>query len=394
MDFWYILYFVDWLLFIGVAATILYFFVFSTIGLFYHGNRPIPAAKQQRRIIVLIPAYKKDKTIEVAVRSVLAQTYPQRLFDLIVISDHQSEMTNMKLAQQPITLLTPNFQQSSKIKSLQFALLNLPQYKIYDMCVILDADCIVEPEFLQQINDAFENASTKALQTHVLPKNMNTPAARLDSVYGEINHSVFRRGHVTIGMSSAIGGSGCAYDFSWYKENIFTITGGTGEKELEARLLRQQIFIDYYDNIYVYDEKTTDDVELNKLRGRWAVSQFKTMINNIRYLPGALLNQQFDWADKLIQWMLIPRTILVIITAVMSVILPFIYFSLVIKWWIAAFFMGLSFAFATPNELVDKHWDTDFLTLPLRLLHRLPGLRNIRIPEIHLPKINLKHFIK
>lgn len=389
MDYWYILYFFDWILFFGVAATVLYLLIFSTISLFYRGNRAIPSAKEQRRFIVLIPAYKKDKTVEMAVRSMLGQTYPQRLFDIVVISDHQQELTNMKLAQQPITLLTPNFQESSKIKSLQYALLNLPQYKIFDVCVILDADCVVEPEFLQQVNDAFETASTKAIQTHTIPKNRNTPAARLDAVYTEINHSIFRRGHIAIGMSAALSGTGCAFDFTWFKNNIGHIAGGTGEKELEARLLRQQLYIDYYDNIYVYDEKTTDDIELNKIRGRWAITQFHTLLTNIRFLPSAIINQQYDWADRLIQWMLIPRLILVAITIFMSITLPFIYFTLVIKWWMVAFFMGLSFSFATPNTLVDQYWDSDFLTLPLRLLRRLPVIKDIHFSNIRKP-INKK----
>ena len=86
MDYWYILYFFDWILFFGVAATVLYLLIFSTISLFYRGDRAIPSAKEQRRFIVLIPAYKKDKTVEMAVRSMLGQTYPQRLFDIVVIS--------------------------------------------------------------------------------------------------------------------------------------------------------------------------------------------------------------------------------------------------------------------------------------------------------------------
>ena len=46
MDYWYILYFFDWILFFGVAATVLYLLIFSTISLFYRGDRVIPAAKQ------------------------------------------------------------------------------------------------------------------------------------------------------------------------------------------------------------------------------------------------------------------------------------------------------------------------------------------------------------
>ena len=82
--------------------------------------------------------------------------------------------------------------------------------------------------------------------------------------------------------------------------------------------------------------------------------------------------------------MLIPRMIAVVIIAVMSVILPFIYFSLAIKWWVTAFFMGLAFALATPNHLVGKNWDKDFLTLPIRTIC---SFLKIDVPTFELPKL-------
>ena len=137
-DFWRIIYIIDWGLFAIVAFTVLYITIFTITGLFSsHPN--IPKANHQNRFIVLIPAYRADRTIMDTVMSVLGQTYPQRLFDITVISDHQDEMTNFRLAQSPITLLTPNFENSTKARSLQFAIKNLPQFKIYDVVVILDA---------------------------------------------------------------------------------------------------------------------------------------------------------------------------------------------------------------------------------------------------------------
>ena len=162
MNFWWILYIIDGTAFFFVAVTVLYFLFFSVASLFCR-HADVPKAKRQRRFIVLIPAYKQDKVIMQTVNSVLGQSYPQRMFDVVVISDHESEMTNMRLAQLPITLLTPNFEESSKAKSLQYAVLNLPQFKIYDIVTVLDAGNIVEPEYLDMLNDAYESAGTKAI---------------------------------------------------------------------------------------------------------------------------------------------------------------------------------------------------------------------------------------
>lgn len=219
MDFWLILYIIDWTLFAFVAGTVLYLGVYAVAALF-EKNTVVNKAKTQNRFVVLIPSYQQDDVIEHTVLSILSQSYPQRMFDVVVISDHQSEMTNMKLAQYPITLLTPDFEESTKAKSLQYAILNLPAFKIYDIALVLDADNIVGQEFLTEVNDAFETAATKAIQLHRIARNRDTSAARMGSIFEEINNNIFRRGHINLGVSAALAGSGAAYDFNWFKTHV------------------------------------------------------------------------------------------------------------------------------------------------------------------------------
>jgi cellulose synthase/poly-beta-1,6-N-acetylglucosamine synthase-like glycosyltransferase len=287
------------------------------------------------------------------------------MFDVVVISDHQSEMTNMKLAQYPITLLTPDFEVSTKAKSLQFAIFNLPAFKIYDIALVLDADNIVGQEFLTEVNDAFETAATKAIQFHRISRNRDTAAARMGSIFEEINNNIFRRGHINLGVSAALAGSGTAFDFNWFKTNVMKAKTAGEDKELEALLLRQGIFIDYFHHILVYGEKKRTTTKMNEQRGRWAIQQFQNLFRNIRFLPGAIIRKQYDWADKIIQWMLIPRTTMVGLIILMSLVLPFIYLTLALKWWILGSIALFIFAIATPDYLVDEMWDKTFLRAPL-----------------------------
>ena len=374
INYWHILYIIDGVLFIIVAATVLYLGVFTIASLF-NKNHKSPRTKKQNRIVILIPSYKQDDVIEQTVISILSQAYPQRMFDVVVISDHQEEMTNMRLAQYPITLLTPNFDESTKAKSLQYAILNLPEFKIYDIALILDADNIVEQDFLAKINEAFETAATKAVQMHRISRNRDTTAALLASIFEEINNAIFRRGHINLGLSSALAGSGIAYDFAWFKTNVMKTRTSGEDKELEALLLRQEIYIDYFDNIYVYGEKKRTTAKLNQQHGRWASEQFQNFIRNIKFLPGAIFRKQYDLADKIIQWMLVPRTTMMAIILLMSLVLPFIYMTLVIKWWILGALALFIFALATPDYLVTEMWNKTFLQDPMKRLwkHYIPN---------------------
>lgn len=369
-DFWWILFIFDGLLFAAVLLTVAYFTVFTIAAQFKRGTK-VTKSKRQNRFIILIPAYKCDNVIERTVNSVLGQIYPQRLFDIVVISDHLQEMTNFKLAQYPITLLTPNFRRSTKGKALQYAINNLPQFKIYDIAMVLDADNLVLPEFLDEINNAYESAGTKAIQAHRVSKNRDTATAILEATFEEINNTVFRQGHISMGLPAAICGSGMAFNYNWFKENIIKTKAEFEDKELEALLMRQHIFVDYFDDIYIFDEKNRASSAFKRKRGQWLTDQLRSLAKNIRYLPGAIYNKQYDLIDKILQWMLIPRTLMMGIILIMSVTLPFIYMSLAIKWWIIASLILLVFAIATPNYLVDKQWDRAFMKIPFVIITSL-----------------------
>ena len=378
MDFWIILYIIDWLLFLPVAGTVLYLGIFSIASLFSRES-VLSTAKSQNRFAIIIPSHKQDNVVEQTVVSILSQDYPQRMFDVVVVSDHQSEITNMRLAQYPITLLTPDFAESTKAKSLQYAILKLQEFKDSDIQLVLDAYTIVEHNYLTKVNDAFETAATKAIQMHRISRNRDTAAARMGSIFEEINNAIFRKGHINLGVSAALAGSGTAYDFTWFKTNVMKAKTAGEDKELEALLLKQGYFIDYFDNILLYGEKKRTTTKMNEQHSRWTLQQIQNLIKNIRYLPGAIFRKQYDWADKLIQWMLVPRTSMVGILMVMSIILPFIYMTMVIKWWFLSSLALFFFALATPDYLVDEMWDRTFLRSPFvtlwgiistKLIHR------------------------
>ena len=143
------------------------------------------------------------------------------------------------------------------------------------------------------------------------------------------------------------------------------------DKELEALLMRQDIFVDYFDHIYVYGVKKRTTSKLNEQRGRWATQQFANLFRNIRFLPGAIFRKQYNLADKLIQWMLVPRTTMVGIIMIMCIILPFIYLTMAIKWWILGSLALFIFAMATPDYLVDEMWDKTFLRSPFVSLWKM-----------------------
>ena len=384
MDFWLILFIIDWLLFGIVALAVLYMLIYTIASLFYT-KRDVPKTKQLNRFIILIPSYNNPGVVQ-TVKSVLAQSYPMRLFDVTVISDHNDEMTNFRLAQEPVTLLTPIFEKSTKAKALQLAVNNLPQFKIYDIAIVLDGGSVVDTDFLEKMNEAFEAAGTKAIQAHRISRNRDSTPARMGAVFEEINNTIFRRGHIALGLSAGICGGGYAMDFNWFKDNVFKLKSQWEVKEWESLLMRQNVFVDFFDDIFVYDEKKRTPEEFNRERLNWIKAQIHAAFKNIHYLPGALLNRRYNRIDKVVQWLLIPRMLMMAIIVGMSLILPVIYTSLVFKWWALFAITLLICAIATPDYLVDDHWESTFFKSPLVLMKSIPGLSGI---ANYLDRINI-----
>lgn len=370
MFFWNILAYTDFILYVLVSLTVVYMAVFALASLLRR-HSDTPKSRKQNRFIILIPAYRNGSGAIRTVLSALGQDYPQRLFDITVVSDHCDELSNFKLAQQPVTLLTPNFKKSSRVKAFQVAINNLPQFKIYDVAIVLNAGNVVEQDFLSRINEAYEAAGTKAIQAHLVSRNRDTASARLSAIFEEINNSIFRRGHITLGLSSSTIGSAMAFDFEWFSRNIRTAQPNLDDKALEILLIRQHIYIDYFDNIIVYDEKSRLAEDFNRQHRRWVMSQLNSVIRNIRYLPGAILARHYDLTDKILQWMLMPRMVMMAIIILECAVMPFIYFSLAIKWWALFAIVMLVFAIATPNYLVDDKWNRTFFLVPVILMSSL-----------------------
>lgn len=351
----------DTILFFFMALSVGYLLVFAIAGMSKR-DYSYPPAKKKYRFAVLFPAYKEDKVIEQAVQSFLQQEYPKENYDVVVISDKMRNSTNQRLRQLPIDLLIVDFENSSKAKALNFAMDKLADRE-YDIVVILDADNTVQPDFLQQISNAYESGAT-VIQAHRMAKNLNTSTAILDAVSEEINNSIFRKGHVKLGLSSALIGSGMAFEYGWFKENIKKVSSAGEDKELEMLLLKQRVYIDYMDNVPVYDEKTQKEDTFQNQRRRWLSAQFASLWEALPDLPHAIFSKNIDYCDKIAQWMMLPRVLLIGVTGLLTVTTTLIYWEWSIKWWILLFVLFLALCMAIPDYLVNKQFKKAIRKVP------------------------------
>lgn len=138
----------------------LYCFYLLVYAIAATGNRTdkYSESRVKHRFAILIPAYQDDDYIPYTVKSFLQQEYPIDCYDIIVISDHLKPETNRQLAQYPITLLQARFKKSSKMKSVKAAMSQLQEGQ-YDIVLIMNADNVVDTNFLEVVNNTYASGS-------------------------------------------------------------------------------------------------------------------------------------------------------------------------------------------------------------------------------------------
>lgn len=349
---WTFLHLIDWLLWIFIVPSVVYVAFYAVVSLFHRQQKPYFTTDiHHSTFLILFPAYREDRVIINSVRQCLKQTYPKELFDIGVISDHMEETTNEQLRELPITLHTPHFEKSSKAKALYYAIEHTP--KAYNYIIILDADNVVLPDFLEQVNASCQQGY-QAIQCHRCAKNDNNDVAYLDGVSEEINNTLFRKAHNAIGISSALIGSGMCFNYDWFRKHVGMLETAVEDRELEALLMKQGIFIKYEENISVFDEKVSSSENFQRQRLRWMTGQIQSLLMMLPYLPTAIKTGNIHYIDKTIQQALIPRSILLVVTFFFAIIISFISFVSGIKWWALFLTMCLSLYIVIPRQMRNQ----------------------------------------
>lgn len=383
--------FIDMLLWLIIAANVTYVLFFALASLLPKKSHlpssifPQPSSlSHQPSFLVLIPAYHEDAVIINTVKSFLKQDYPKDLYKLCVISDHMEATTNNQLADLPITLLQPSFENSSKAKALQYAISGIKHQTsdIHDFVVILDADNIVAPHFLSRLSQIAR--PDIAIQCHRTAKNANNDIAALDGLSEEINNSIFRRGHNRIGMSSALIGSGMCFDYDWFKTNVTKLNSAVEDRELEALLMKQGIYIHYAENIHVMDEKVCNSENFQRQRLRWMTGQVQTLCQMLPYIPKAIITGNINYIDKTIQQALIPRSILLFLTPILCIIATLTSYILhhtsyiyPLKWWGLFIAFCIALYLTIPKQMRRNSILCKLMSLPALVWKMILNIINI-----------------
>lgn len=362
-DSWlFTVHFVDKIIFMLYLIAVCYLFIFA-LGSTMMRRRVFPKARKEFRYAIVFFTGSEKSLIMEAVDSMLAIDYPKDKYDIVIVTTPACPTLIEKLSKESVKLIVTEHNDYKKSSAIKLAMSILDK-KDYDAAIIMDSDSTVDSTFLYELNNAYYSGST-IIQTHRIAKSLDSDTAMFSAISEEINNSIFRKGHVNLGFSSALIGSGMAFNFDWLQKNLAKADDSDIEKQLEQMLLEQSMFIEYLSEVYVYGRKASGTEEFNKQRTAWLSAQTQSAKSLLTKFPKALMRGNYDYCEKLFQWLLPSRTILIGTLVIITLALLIISWGMAIKWLAISLLLITAFSIATPDRLIDARFIKALRSAPM-----------------------------
>ena len=123
----------------------------------------------------------------------------------------------------------------------------------------------------------------------------------------------------------------------WLKKNQ-----KSRKSNLERRLVRQGIFVEYLEKVKVY----SSDIRTPRYKVRFSKA--------LRTLPEAIFTAHWDYCNKILRWILPSRKTNLISIALIATALLCYDWSLSLKWWSLLYILMFIICLAIPDYLVRQ----------------------------------------
>ena len=353
----------DAVLFLIMAIPVVYLFVCALFSLGKYKN-PYPTAKKKHRFLVLFTVLRNGQEVINSINNFLdTQQYPRDKYDIAVAATQLPEEDLITLLQMPVNIVVPDKEQCTKVYAIQQVMERYSPEE-YDMIIIFNSDNHVVPTALELFNSAYYSGCD-AIQAHRMTENLTTSIAVLNATSEEINNNLFRKAHTRMGFSSALIGSAMAFDFQMFHEVAPTLAGSDLSKAMETALLKQNIYTEYLEEVVCYSKKAESANGYEAQRIGWLRSQYSSSIFAMKKLPFALLRGEWDYANKLFQWLLPSRFLLIAAITLITIVVSIMDWTLSPKWYVLIAAIGLAFLMALPEGEVSKRFRKAIWALPI-----------------------------
>ncbi len=254
---------------IFVFALTLYYLIISLVGLYKKkGSKPYAPEKS---FALVVAAHNEELVIENLIHSLNSLDYPKELFDIFVIADNCTDNT-AKIALKSGSKVFERFNKEKRGKGFALEWMFSKIFKMnknYDAIAIFDADNVVSPNFLREMNSKMCQGY-KVVQGYIDSKNPDDSwITEAYSIAFWSANRMFQMGRVNLGLSNQLGGTGFVMSTEILKKLGWGATCLTEDLEFTCKLVLHGQKVGWAHDAVVYDEKPLTLKQSWHQRKRW-----------------------------------------------------------------------------------------------------------------------------
>ncbi len=260
----------------------LYYFVLAVFGMWRRKENKNYIPKNTFAIIVC--AHNEEVVVGQLVENLKILDYPKDMYEIFVVADNCTDKTaQIASAAGAHVFERFNKEEVGKGYAMGWMFDQVEQMeRRFDAYIIFDADNLVHPNFLLEMNDHLEKGEP-VIQGYLNAKNPTDTwvAGTFAIAFWMVNH-MWHLAKYNLGLSTALGGTGMCIRTDIIRDYGWDCNCLTEDMEFSMKLLIHGVHTTWAHDAIVYDEKPLGFMQSWRQRQRWAQGHFDC---GSRYIP-------------------------------------------------------------------------------------------------------------
>jgi len=257
------------LFYITMAYTT-YFTIMTIIGLFKKRRKIINENTINHSFAILIPARNEEKVINNILDSLNNLNYPKNKYTIYVIPNNCTDNTKIIAKEHDVKILDCSINPKTKADVLRFAFNKLKNNQKIDAYIIFDADNVVHPDFLINMNNCL-NSGYNVAQGYRNAKNpSDSKISGSYTLFYLLQNTFFNYSRFNLNLSPSINGTGFMIKKTFIEKFGFDTKSLTEDVEFTGLCTLSNEKIAYVENAITYDEYPNKFIPSWHQRKRWS----------------------------------------------------------------------------------------------------------------------------
>ena len=267
------------------------YFVITALFLFKKRKKDSIVSDKYSHFTILIPARNEEEVIKDAIQSFKSQKYPKDNYEIVVVINNTTDNTLGVCNAEGVRVILCERKIKNKGDALKEAFDRLKKEKT-DAYIIMDADNVVNDEFLSEMNKSLNEGTLVAKSSMDIKAKENTWVSSSYAIYFFIQSILYSIPRNNIGASCAINGTGIMIKKEVIDKFGFNVRTITEDLEFMTLCALNNIKIKYVEGAICYAEHPSDFKVSMIQRRRWTkgiyegfIIYFNSIIKNMIKRP-------------------------------------------------------------------------------------------------------------